>query len=116
MKYFSNLDSIRSHPLPKWYDDCKLGIFIHWGLYSVPAFAPKSGQLGTIELDERWFANSSMVFFKKTLKSNYFFLLFLKTIYSFICYTDFILYFPEALCAYYWLRTTWSCAAPCRFF
>ena len=32
MKYFSNLDSIRSHPLPKWYDDCKLGIFIHWGL------------------------------------------------------------------------------------
>ena len=58
MKYFSNLDSIRSHPLPKWYDDCKLGIFIHWGLYSVPAFAPKSGQLGTIELDERWFANN----------------------------------------------------------
>lgn len=60
MKYFSNLDSIRSHPLPKWYDDCKLGIFIHWGLYSVPAFAPKSGQLGTIELDERWFANQSI--------------------------------------------------------
>lgn len=58
MKYFSNLDSIRSHPLPEWYDDCKLGIFIHWGLYSVPAFAPKSGQLGTIELDERWFANN----------------------------------------------------------
>ena len=58
MKYFSNLDSIRSHPLPKWYDDCKLGIFIHWGLYSIPAFAPKSGQLGTIELDERWFANN----------------------------------------------------------
>lgn len=27
MKYFSNLDSIRSHPLPKWYDDCKLGFY-----------------------------------------------------------------------------------------
>ena len=25
--------------LPQWYDDAKLGIFIHWGLYSVPAFA-----------------------------------------------------------------------------
>lgn len=58
MPYFSNLDSIRSHPLPEWYDDCKLGIFVHWGLYSVPAFAPKSGQLGTIELDERWYANN----------------------------------------------------------
>lgn len=24
---------------PAWYRDAKLGIFIHWGLYSVPAFA-----------------------------------------------------------------------------
>ncbi len=26
--------------LPTWFDDAKFGIFIHWGLYSVPAFAP----------------------------------------------------------------------------
>mgnify|MGYP000464786640 FL=1 len=32
--------------------------FYSLGLYSIPAFAPKSGQLGTIELDERWFANN----------------------------------------------------------
>jgi alpha-L-fucosidase len=25
---------------PQWFDDAKLGIFIHWGLYSVPAWAP----------------------------------------------------------------------------
>ena len=24
-----------------WYDDAKLGIFIHWGLYSVPGWAPR---------------------------------------------------------------------------
>lgn len=29
-----------SRPLPRWFDDAKLGIFIHWGLYSVPAWAP----------------------------------------------------------------------------
>ncbi|MEZ5206875.1 MAG: alpha-L-fucosidase [Acidimicrobiales bacterium] len=22
--------------LPTWYDDAKLGVFLHWGLYSVP--------------------------------------------------------------------------------
>ncbi len=29
------------HPLPDWYDDAKLGIFLHWGLYSVPGWAPQ---------------------------------------------------------------------------
>ncbi len=27
-------------PLPAWYDDAKLGIFIHWTAASIPAFAP----------------------------------------------------------------------------
>lgn len=37
-KYESTWESIASHPLPQWYDDAKLGIFIHWGVYSVPAY------------------------------------------------------------------------------
>jgi len=32
-------ESIDSRPSPKWYTDAKFGIFIHWGVYSVPAFA-----------------------------------------------------------------------------
>ena len=47
-KYFANWESLNSHPIPQWYEDCKLGIFIHWGLYSVPAFANPSYQLGEI--------------------------------------------------------------------
>lgn len=39
--YEKNWESIDSRPLPEWYDDAKLGIFIHWGLYSLPAYAPK---------------------------------------------------------------------------
>ncbi|VDM95832.1 unnamed protein product [Thelazia callipaeda] len=31
-------DSIDSRPIPTWYRNAKLGIFCHWGLYSVPAF------------------------------------------------------------------------------
>ena len=30
--------SLDSRPLPQWYDDAKFGIFIHWGVFSVPSF------------------------------------------------------------------------------
>ena len=32
-------------PTPEWYDDAKLGIFVHWGLYSAPGWAPTTGTL-----------------------------------------------------------------------
>lgn len=35
-----------AHTVPEWYRDAKLGFFVHWGLYSVPAWAvehPESG-------------------------------------------------------------------------
>jgi alpha-L-fucosidase len=31
-------DSLEGYKVPAWYLDAKFGIFIHWGLYSVPAF------------------------------------------------------------------------------
>ncbi|MGB6744891.1 MAG: alpha-L-fucosidase [Terracidiphilus sp.] len=40
--YEATLDSLNHHPLPEWYADAKLGIFIHYGLYSVPGWAPLS--------------------------------------------------------------------------
>jgi hypothetical protein len=40
--YEPTLASLDSHPLPGWYAGAKLGIFIHWGLYSVPGWAPLS--------------------------------------------------------------------------
>jgi alpha-L-fucosidase len=30
VKYEPTLSSLDKHPLPEWYDDAKLGIFIHW--------------------------------------------------------------------------------------
>ncbi|HEY2472051.1 MAG TPA: alpha-L-fucosidase [Terracidiphilus sp.] len=38
--YQPTLESLDQHPLPQWYTGAKLGIFIHWGLYSVPGWAP----------------------------------------------------------------------------
>jgi len=30
--------SLENYEVPEWYKDAKFGIFIHWGVYSVPAF------------------------------------------------------------------------------
>lgn len=38
MVYENNWQSLNSRPVPKWFGDAKFGIFIHWGLYSVPAY------------------------------------------------------------------------------
>ena len=35
-KYTPDWDSLDSRPLPDWYDDVKIGIFMHFGPYAVP--------------------------------------------------------------------------------
>ena len=38
-KYKDNLQSIAaSYQIPEWFRDAKFGIFMHWGVYSVPAY------------------------------------------------------------------------------
>lgn len=37
-QYTPTWDSLDSRPLPQWYDEAKIGIFIHWGVFSVPSF------------------------------------------------------------------------------
>ncbi|MBP6965028.1 MAG: alpha-L-fucosidase [Armatimonadetes bacterium] len=39
--YQPTWESLDARPIPGWYDDAKFGIFIHWGVYSVPAWGPK---------------------------------------------------------------------------
>jgi alpha-L-fucosidase len=38
--YEANWASLDRRPAPEWYLDAKFGIFIHWGVYSVPAWGP----------------------------------------------------------------------------
>ena len=35
-----------ARPTPQWFEDAPLGIFVHWGPYSVPAWAEDHGELG----------------------------------------------------------------------
>lgn len=55
MSYKLDWDSIRKHYeifnkefKPAWFHDVKLGVIVHWGLYSVPGWAPPLGELSYI--------------------------------------------------------------------
>lgn len=37
-KYEANWASLDQRPCPEWFLDAKFGVFIHWGVYSVPAW------------------------------------------------------------------------------
>ena len=50
-------DDLR-RPTPDWLSAAKLGIFIHWGPYSVPAWAEPSGALGAVPESE-WFKHNA---------------------------------------------------------
>ncbi len=38
-KFQPTWDSLSSYQVPEWYRNAKFGIFLHWGVYSVPAHA-----------------------------------------------------------------------------
>ncbi|MEM1677762.1 MAG: alpha-L-fucosidase [Ignisphaera sp.] len=55
MDYKPSWESIRRHYeifnrefRPSWFHDVKIGVIIHWGLYSVPGWAPPLGELSYI--------------------------------------------------------------------
>lgn len=37
-KYEPTWESLKTYRVPDWYQDAKFGLFIHWGVYCVPAF------------------------------------------------------------------------------
>jgi len=37
-RYEASWESLKQYQVPDWYKDAKLGVFIHWGVYAVPAF------------------------------------------------------------------------------
>lgn len=62
-KYDPTWESLDSRPLPPWYDEAKFGIFMHWGVYSVPSF-------GTAWFWYRWKHDQDPTFVE-FMKNNY---------------------------------------------
>src|SRR3954453_4667933 len=46
-----------SRNVPAWFLDAELGIFLHWGAYSVPAWADPTGEVGTVD-EATWFRHN----------------------------------------------------------
>lgn len=41
VRYKPSWESLDRRPMPEWFLDAKFGVFIHWGVYSVPAWGVK---------------------------------------------------------------------------
>ncbi|MDQ3277997.1 MAG: alpha-L-fucosidase, partial [Bacteroidota bacterium] len=54
-KYEATWSSIDSRPIPQWFTDAKFGIFIHWGLYAVPAWAPAGKEWPVYSKYAEWY-------------------------------------------------------------
>ena len=57
--YYQTWESLKDHQVPQWYEDCKIGVMICWGPYSVPAYAPTNLEFGEVAGNEQWFCNNS---------------------------------------------------------
>jgi len=40
---------LKQYTIPQWFTEAKFGIFIHWGVYSVPAF------------DQEWYSRNMYI-------------------------------------------------------
>jgi len=59
-QYQPNWASIDSRPVPAWFENAKFGIFIHWGLFSVPAFGPTARDgVGVYDRYAEWYWQKS---------------------------------------------------------
>jgi len=55
------LSASPQRPLPQWFAKARFGVFIHWGCYSVPAWAEPTGALGVVPETE-WFTHNLLCF------------------------------------------------------
>ncbi|HLP72263.1 MAG TPA: alpha-L-fucosidase [Bacteroidales bacterium] len=55
--YSPSWESLDKRPVPAWFEDSKFGIFIHWGVYSVPAWGPTGDSVGVYDKYAEWYWN-----------------------------------------------------------
>ena len=53
-------ESLDKRPVPGWFEDSKFGIFIHWGVYSVPSWGPTGDSIGVYDKYAEWYWNKLM--------------------------------------------------------
>ena len=46
------MNSAPARPCPDWFARPQLGIFIHWGIFTIPAWAPRGRMIHTLTGDD----------------------------------------------------------------
>ena len=54
MRYEPSWESLKQHPVPGWFHDAKLGVLVVWGLFSVPGWAPLTGDFDQVVREQGW--------------------------------------------------------------
>jgi len=54
-RYTANWTSLDARPLPAWYDQAKFGIFVHWGVFSVPSYGGCKGSFTGASGEWYWY-------------------------------------------------------------
>src|SRR6201990_3751658 len=53
--YEPNWQSLNTRGIPSWFKEAKFGIFIHWGVYAVPSYAPVIENSGYSYAEWYWY-------------------------------------------------------------
>lgn len=79
IKYEPTWESLNSRPIPPWFDEAKIGIFIHWGVFSVPSFGSewfwsnwKNGSSKYVNFMKKNYPNFSYQDFAKEFTAEFF--------------------------------------------
>lgn len=71
-RYEANWASLNQRKIPAWFNEDKFGIFIHWGTYAVPSFAPVKPNSGDSYSEWYWYRlNEGNKDFKAFHEKNY---------------------------------------------
>ena len=71
-KYEANWASLNQRKIPAWFHQDKFGIFIHWGVYAVPSYAPVIPNSGDSYSEWYWYRiNEKQKDFKAFHDKNY---------------------------------------------
>ena len=54
-QYEPNWQSLNTRGIPSWFKKAKFGIFIHWGVYAVPSYAPVLENSGYSYAEWYWY-------------------------------------------------------------
>jgi alpha-L-fucosidase len=71
-KFEANWESLNKRGIPQWFHHDKFGIFIHWGVYAVPSYAPVIPNSGDSYAEWYWYRiNEGQKDFKAFHDKNY---------------------------------------------